>query len=174
MCDLDRRLSALDKKIDAVFKADPACQRIARIKGVGPKTATAMVAAVDDGAEFKNGRHLAAWLGLVPRQHSSGDKRVMMGISKRGSRPLIPRFVVIHSTSVKSQDRLIGHNPRGGRARRNVSSAPCTRDCHTTSCHIGRYAILAGQRLNGDRRTEGDSGSDLVDRICQRRSLDGL
>jgi transposase len=94
MCDLDRRVSALDKKIDAVFKADPACQRIARIKGVGPKTATAMVAAVGDGAEFKNGRHLAAWLGLVPRQHSSGDKRVMMGISKRGSQHL--RSLLVH------------------------------------------------------------------------------
>ena len=59
MCDLDRRVSALDKKINAVFKADPACRRIARIKGVGPKTATAMVAAVGDGADFKNGRHLS-------------------------------------------------------------------------------------------------------------------
>src|SRR4029077_3341386 len=66
MCDLDRRGAAIDKKIDAVFKANPACQRIARIKGVGPKTATAMVAAVGDGADFKNGRLLAAWLGLVP------------------------------------------------------------------------------------------------------------
>jgi transposase len=94
MCDLDRRVAAIDKKIDAVFKADPTCQRIARIKGVGPKTATAMVAAVGDGAEFKNGRHLAAWLGLVPRQHSSGDKRVMMGISKRGSQHL--RSLLVH------------------------------------------------------------------------------
>src|SRR5262249_36575703 len=85
MCGLDRRFALIDKKIDAVFKADPACQRIARIKGVGPKTATAMVAAVGNAAEFKNGRHLAAWLGLVPRQHSSGDRRMMMGISKRGS-----------------------------------------------------------------------------------------
>jgi transposase len=62
MCDLVRRVAAIDKKIE-----DPACQRIARIKGVGPKTATAMVAAIGDGADFKNGRHLAAWLGLVPR-----------------------------------------------------------------------------------------------------------
>jgi transposase len=55
LCDLDRPVAAIDKKIDPVFKADPACQRIARIKGVGPKTATAMVAAVGDGADFKNG-----------------------------------------------------------------------------------------------------------------------
>jgi transposase len=94
MCDLDRRVATIDEKIDAVFKADPACQWIARIKGVGPKTATAMVAAVGDGADFKNGRLLAAWLGLVPRQHSSGDKRMTMGISKRGSQHL--RSLLVH------------------------------------------------------------------------------
>jgi len=66
MCDLDRRVAIIDKKIDAVFKANPACQRIARIKGVGPKTATAMVAAIGDGVDFKNGPHLAACLGWFP------------------------------------------------------------------------------------------------------------
>jgi transposase len=94
MCDLDRRIHGLDGRIDAVFKADPTCQRIAAIKGVGPKIATAIVAAVGNGAEFRNGRHMAAWLGLVPRQHSSGDKRVTMGISKRGSQHL--RSLLVH------------------------------------------------------------------------------
>jgi transposase len=73
-----------DKKIDRIFHGSEACQRIARIKGVGPKTATAIVAAIGDGSEFKNGQHLAAWFGLVPRQFSSGDRKVLMGISKRG------------------------------------------------------------------------------------------
>jgi transposase len=81
--DLDRRIGLFDKKIDRVFRV---C--------VGPKTATAIVAAVGDGSEFKNGRHLAAWVGLVPRQHSSGDKRVLMGISKRGSQHL--RSLLVH------------------------------------------------------------------------------
>jgi len=63
--DLDRRIASFDKKIDCVFRGNEDCQRIARIKGVGPKTATAIVAAVGDGSEFKNGRHLAAWVGLV-------------------------------------------------------------------------------------------------------------
>ena len=70
--DLDRRIPVFDQKIQAVFRASEPCQRIAKIKGVGPKTATAVVAAIGDGAEFKNGRHLAAWLGLVPQQFSSG------------------------------------------------------------------------------------------------------
>ena len=93
-CDLDRRVSIFDQKIEAIFKANQTCQRLARIKGVGPKTATAIVAAVGEGAEFKNGRHLAAWLGLVPRQHSSGDRQVMMGISKRGDQHL--RSLLVH------------------------------------------------------------------------------
>ena len=93
-CDLDRRIESFDKKIEAVFKDSEVCQRIAKIKGVGPKTATAIVAAVGDGAEFKNGRHMAAWLGLVPRQHSSGDRKVLMGISKRGDQHL--RSLLVH------------------------------------------------------------------------------
>lgn len=93
-CDIDRRIAYFDKKIEAVFKASEACQRVARIRGVGPKTATAMVAAVGDASEFKNGRHMAAWIGLVPRQFSSGDKQMLMGISKRGSQHL--RSLLVH------------------------------------------------------------------------------
>ena len=109
MCDLDRRVGIIDKKIDAVFKANPACQRITRIKGVGPKTATAMVAAIGDGVDFKNGRHLAAWLGLVPRQHSSGDKRMMMGISKRGSQHL--RSLLVHGARAVVRTAPNKHDP---------------------------------------------------------------
>jgi transposase len=92
--DLDRRIASFDKKIDEVFRNSEICRRIARIKGVGPKTATAIVAAVGDGAEFRNGRHLAAWVGLVPRQFSSGDRTVLMGISKRGNQHL--RSLLVH------------------------------------------------------------------------------
>jgi transposase len=91
---IDAQITTFDRHIDAVFKSNEDCRRIARICGVGPKTATAVVAAVGDGREFKNGRHLAAWMGLVPRQHSSGDKRLLMGISKRGDRHL--RTLLIH------------------------------------------------------------------------------
>ena len=92
--DLDRRIASFDKKIERVFRQSEPCQRIAKIKGVGPKTATAIVAAIGDGAEFKNGRHLAAWVGLVPRQFSSGDRKVLMGISKRGNQHL--RSLLVH------------------------------------------------------------------------------
>ena len=75
---------------------------------MGPKTATAMIAAIGNGSDFRNGRHLAAWLGLVPRQHSSGDRPVMMGITKRGSQQL--RTLLVHGaravvrTSVRKTD----------------------------------------------------------------------
>jgi transposase len=91
---LDRQITIFDKKIEQVFRASEPCQRIAKIKGVGPKTATAVVAAIGNGSEFKNGRHLAAWIGLVPRQFSSGDRTTLMGISKRGSQHL--RSLLVH------------------------------------------------------------------------------
>ena len=74
--DLKRRIHFFDKEIETVFRQLEACQRIAQVKGISPKTATAVVAAIGKGTEFKNGRHFAAWLGLVPRQHSSGDKHL--------------------------------------------------------------------------------------------------
>lgn len=70
------------------------CQRLAHVNGVGPLIATAMVAAVSDPHAFKNGRQLAAWLGLVPRQRSSGNTHRLLGISKRGDRYL--RTLLIH------------------------------------------------------------------------------
>lgn len=108
--DLDRRIIIFDRKIDAVFRDSEVCQRIAKIKGVGPKTATAIVAAVGDGSEFKNGRHLAAWVGLVPRQFSSGDRTVLMGISKRGNQHL--RSLLVHGARavVRTAPNKTDHN----------------------------------------------------------------
>lgn len=91
---LDVRIKRFDHHIDAVFQSNEACQRIARIEGVGPKTATAFVAAIGDPHEFKNGRHFAAWLGLVPRQRSSGDRQLLLGITKRGDKYL--RTLLVH------------------------------------------------------------------------------
>lgn len=73
---LDQQITWFDREIEKVFQANETCQRLAKIRGVGPKTATAVIAAVGDGAEFSNGRHLAAWMGLVPRQHSSGNRHL--------------------------------------------------------------------------------------------------
>jgi transposase len=69
-------------------------KKIEQVHGVGPLIATAVVAAAGDGKEFKRGRQFAAWLGLVPRQHSSGGKPRLLGISKRGDKYL--RMLLIH------------------------------------------------------------------------------
>ena len=69
-----------------------------------------MVAAIGDGADFKNGRHLAAWLGLVPRQYSSGDKRITMGISKRGSQHL--RSLLVHGARAVVRTAPNKHDPQ--------------------------------------------------------------
>src|SRR5260370_345262 len=76
MLQIDERIKVFDRKIAAIFKASAVCQRIAKIRGIGPKTATAMIAAIGDGSDFKNGRHLSAWPRLVPRQHSSSVRKV--------------------------------------------------------------------------------------------------
>jgi transposase len=94
LAELDRRLAVYDRRIRDLFRSNEMCQRIGKIEGIGPVTATALVAAVGDRTCFKNGRQFAAWLGLVPRQQSSGGKARLFGISKRGDRYL--RTLMIH------------------------------------------------------------------------------
>lgn len=91
---LDKRIASFNCKIRVLFRTNEACQRIGRIEGIGPITATALVAAAGDQSCFRNGREFAAWLGLVPRQRSSGGKARLFGISKRGDRYL--RTLMIH------------------------------------------------------------------------------
>lgn len=88
LCDLDRRITCHDKKLKAVFDATPDCRRVAAVEGVGVLTATAFIATLGDPKAFKNGRQVAAWLGLTPREYSSGNRQKRMGITKRGDRYL--------------------------------------------------------------------------------------
>jgi transposase len=91
---LDERIARADGMVHRVFTQSAACQKLTQVEGIGPVVATALVAAVGNAKEFANGRHLAAWLGLVPRQHSTGGKERLLGISKRGDRYL--RTLLIH------------------------------------------------------------------------------
>jgi transposase len=90
---LESDIDAADREIVAVARQNDACRRLAEIPGVGPMIATALVAAVGDGSAFTKGRDLAAWLGLVPRQHSTGGRQRLLGISKRGNTYLRRLFV---------------------------------------------------------------------------------
>ena len=106
---LDQRVKAFDAQIAAIAAADPACARLQKIPGIGPLSATALVAAIGDPGAFRNGREFAAWLGLVPRQHSTGGRPRLLGISKRGDRYL--RCLLIHGaraalrTAPRHEDR---------------------------------------------------------------------
>jgi transposase len=92
--ELDRQVSELEAQIKLWHRDNSASQKLAKIPGIGPMTASATVASVGDARNFKNGRQLAACLGIVPRQHSTGGKSTLLGISKRGDSYL--RTLLIH------------------------------------------------------------------------------
>ncbi|MFC6198301.1 IS110 family transposase [Ponticaulis profundi] len=86
--ELDRRIAAFDAEFSAMARTDERARRLTSIPGIGALNATALVAAVGNAATFTKGRDLAAWLGLVPRQATTGGKPKLLGITKRGSRYL--------------------------------------------------------------------------------------
>ncbi|NML96604.1 IS110 family transposase [Paraburkholderia sp. RP-4-7] len=92
--ELDRQVQLLEAQIKTWHRENEASRRLAQIPGIGPITATALVASVGDARCFASGRQLAAWIGLVPRQHSSGGKQVLLGIGKRGDAYL--RCLLVH------------------------------------------------------------------------------
>jgi transposase len=82
---LDERIEAVTGEIEALVAADEACQRLMSVPGVGPIIVSAMVASIGNGAAFRCGRDFGAWLGLVPKQTSTGDRTILGGLSKRGN-----------------------------------------------------------------------------------------
>jgi transposase len=92
--ELDRQVRELEAQIQAWHRENEASCKLAKVPGIGPITASALIASIGDATSFANGRQLAAWLGLVPRQNSSGGKNVLLGISKRGDTYL--RTLLIH------------------------------------------------------------------------------
>ena len=107
---LSDRIKRIETQRDELLKDDYHYQRLMTVRGIRPVIAAEIIAAVGDGKQFKNGRHMAAWIGLTPRQHASGDTNLMRGISKRGHRTL--RRLLIHGArtvvnwSHKRDDKL--------------------------------------------------------------------
>jgi transposase len=91
---LEAEIAVLTQQIRQVAHGSPDCQRLMQIPGIGPLIATALVAAIGSGHGFRCGRDLGAWLGLVPRQHTTGGKQKLLGISKRGNSYL--RRLLLH------------------------------------------------------------------------------
>jgi transposase len=91
---LDERIGSYERRVERLYRGNSVCQRLGQLEGIGALTATAFVATVAHAAQFKNGRQCAAWLGLVPKQDSSGGKARLLGISKRGDVYL--RTLLVH------------------------------------------------------------------------------
>jgi transposase len=108
---LDQRVEELSSEIEELANRDPACVRLMSVPGIGPIISSAMVAAIGTGDGFSKGRDFAAWLGLVPKQISTGDRTILGSISKRGNRYLRVLFVqAAWVTLVKvSPNRWEGH-----------------------------------------------------------------
>lgn len=107
---LDTQVDYYERKLLAIAKQDERCGRLMEIEGIGPISATAAISAIGDANVFKNGRELAAWLGLVPRQQSSGNKVRLLGISKRGDKYL--RTLLIHGARSVVRVSANKHDPR--------------------------------------------------------------
>ena len=124
---LDDRVDEMDKKIKLLAGSNEDAKRLQQIPGIGPITATALICAIGDGKQFKRGRDLAAWLGLTPKQHSSGGKDRLLGISKRGDAYL--RTLLIHGA--RAVLKVVGNkeDPRSrwiqnlcGRRNKNIAA----------------------------------------------------
>lgn len=107
---LDERIEELDREIELIARQDPVAVRLQQVRGIGPLTATALLATVGDASQFSNGREMAASFGLAPKQNSSGGKERLLGISKRGDAYL--RSLLVHGaravirTAQAKTDRL--------------------------------------------------------------------
>ena len=123
---LDERVNTLNKRLARVVKEDPVARRLSTLRGVGPLGASALAVALGDGSAYASGRDFAASLGLVPRQHSTGGKDRLLGISKRGDsyiRTLLvhgARAVMIHS---KDRDDALSQWVNALAARKHVNVA---------------------------------------------------
>jgi transposase len=112
----EQRIAAITRRIESAAKHDQRCARLMKVPGVGPLTSSALAAMVGTAREFKSGRQLSAYLGLTPRQHSSGGKTVLLGISKHGDRYL--RTLLIHGARSLLYRNRRGAHPRAAWAAR--------------------------------------------------------
>jgi transposase len=144
--ELDRQVGELEVQIQSWHREHAASKKLAQIPGIGPITASALVTSIGDAKSFENGRQLAAWIGLVPRQHSSGGKQQLLGISKRGDTYL--RTLLIHGARavIRMAERKAGHTDSWlarlmGRRNKNVAAvALANKDARTV------WALLAHGR----------------------------
>ena len=125
---LEKERAELDRDIARIAKEHPFCQRLMSIPGIGPLIATALFAAVGNAAQFRTARDLAAWIGLVPRQFSTGGKTQLFGLTKRGNHYL--RKLLVHGARAVARSVGKAHDPLRAlvariSARAHVNVAVC-------------------------------------------------
>jgi transposase len=131
---LDERVEAVSAEIEALAEQDESCRRLMTVPGIGPIISSAVVAAIGNGAGFKQGRDFGAWLGLVPRQESTGDRTILGKISKRGNRYVRTLFVqAAHVILVK---RPRAAPPRSARWNEEMDERSARRN-RETGCQFG-------------------------------------
>lgn len=135
---LVERIERLEQQLAVWHANDPVSQRLITIPGIGLLTATALAATVGDGHDFRNGRQLAAYLGLVPRQASSGGKQWLLGISKRGDTYL--RSLIIHGARA-----VISHIRRRLQAGRPGGHPWVEQLLHR--CHVNEAAVALANKM---------------------------
>ena len=149
--ELDKQVDELEGQIKQWHREHEDSCRLAEIPGIGPITASALAASIGDAKTFKNGRQLAAWLGLVPRQHSTGGKSTLLGISKRGDSYL--RTLLIHGARsvvrvAQAKTELTGSWLQSLMGRRNANVA--------TVAQANKNARIAWALLANDRKFRSD------------------
>lgn len=148
--ELEQRIAAISSRIERAAKDDERCMRLRQVPGVGPLIASALVAVIGNAREFKNGRELSAYLGLVPRQHSSGDRTMLLGISKHGDRYL--RTLLIHGARSVLYGRRINAHPRAAWAKRIMAArGPNVAAVALANHHARLLWALLSRRQNYDR-----------------------
>ena len=135
-----------DAQIAAIAACEPACQRPSAIPGIGVLTATVLVAAVGEAAEFNNGREMAAWLGLVPRQHSTGGRPTLLGVSKRGDRYLRPTL------TAREAARAEGSPGCSAKSRPSPNTSSSIASTKSGACERKRARILGEMCRDPERR----------------------
>ena len=176
--DLEQRINTLTGRIEAAAKENEVCRKLAAVPGIGPLTATALVAAVADGSMFRRARDLSAWLGLVPQQRSTGGKTKLLGISKRGN-SYLRRLLVVGAQSARLNLKRDKH-PRLGewltrleqRVHRNTAVVALANKLARTAWVILRQGINYDPTFGRPRPPEGARKLNRQ-RRCEEEKIDG-
>lgn len=136
--EVDQRIAALDREFVELARADAGARRLSSVPGIGPLTATAMIAAVGDCTNFSHARDLAAWVGLVPRQSTTGGKPRLLGISKRGNTYL--RTLLIHGARAAMRTLSKSQTALGEWLRNLLARAHCNVAVVALANKLARFA----------------------------------